>query len=91
MHSLQDDDGTPKSATPKSAKSFRHGPKTKSFSKERPTGIIKDRPATILGSAIKSQRVSRRWGGLGLIGETLGNNTTLFKYTNIISIRNLSS
>lgn len=57
MHYFQDDDGTPKSV--KSVKSVRHGPKTKSFSKERPAGILKDRPATILGSALKSQRVSR--------------------------------
>lgn len=57
MHYFQDDDGTTKSV--KSVKSVRHGPKTKSFSKERPAGILKDRPATILGSALKSQRVSR--------------------------------
>ncbi|XP_052789020.1 DENN domain-containing protein 1A-like isoform X3 [Mya arenaria] len=59
----KEDDGSPKSGTPKSSKSVRHGPQTRSFSKEKPLGLpkslSKDRPSTIIGSPIKSARPPR--------------------------------
>ncbi|KAL4218820.1 DENN domain-containing protein [Mactra antiquata] len=55
----KDDDGTPKSS-----KSVRPSSKTKSFHKDISHGIIKDRPSTIVGTPIKSQRPPRPGGNL---------------------------
>ncbi|XP_052219677.1 DENN domain-containing protein 1A-like isoform X3 [Dreissena polymorpha] len=59
FNDFKKDDDSPKSGSPKTAKSVRHGPKTKSFSKDKPPDLSRDRPSTIVGKPLVSQRPIR--------------------------------
>ncbi|XP_060604948.1 DENN domain-containing protein 1B-like isoform X2 [Ruditapes philippinarum] len=59
INDLKKDQEKTDDASPKPPKSVRAGVKTKSFSKEKPAIILRDRPSTIVGTPLKALRPPR--------------------------------